>query len=187
MEPHPRERDLPACLTDHRWMDQVDAGGGLVAVASGVLYFLEVAQVAELVDAMARRFPGGRLVYDAESPQMVAASEQAVRERGVTTPMPFRVADPYAPRTWSQAVGDVQVTFDLSSYAPDPAALPPQVRDAFAVMRSGRSLTRSSSTSSASEACGWPGRRRGTSPGPAWPGRAGGRRRASSPAGCPPT
>lgn len=154
MEPHPRERDLPACLTDHRWMDQVDAGGGLVAVASGVLYFLEVAQVAELVDAMARRFPGGRLVYDAESPQMVAASEQAVRERGVTTPMPFRVADPYAPRTWSQAVGDVQVTFDLSSYAPDPAALPPQVRDAFAAMRSGRSLTRSSSTSSASEACG---------------------------------
>ena len=58
------------------------------------VYFLESAQVAGLVDAMARRFPGGRLVYDAESPELVAASEQAVRERGIdAAPMPFRVAD----------------------------------------------------------------------------------------------
>lgn len=83
MEPHECERGLPASPTDHGWMDEVDAGGGLIAVASGAFYFLESAQVAGLVDAMARRFPGGRLVYDAESPELVAASERAVRERGI--------------------------------------------------------------------------------------------------------
>ena len=141
MEPHERERDLPASLTDHGWMDEVDAGGGLIAVASGVFYFLESAQVAELVDAMARRFPGGRLVYDAESPELVAASERAVRERGIdAAPMPFRVADPYAPRTWSRAVSGVRVNFDLSSYAPDPCALPQEVRDGFAAMRESEAL-----------------------------------------------
>ena len=141
MEPHECERGLPASLTDHGWMDEVDAGGGLVAVASGVFYFLESAQVAGLVDAMARRFPGGRLVYDAESPELVAASERAVRERGIdTAPMPFRVADPYAPRTWSRAVSEVRVNFDLSSYASDPCALPQEVRDGFAAMRESEAL-----------------------------------------------
>lgn len=141
MELHERERDLPFSLTDYRWMDEVDASGGLIAVASGVFYFLENAEVSGLVDAMARRFPGGRLVYDAESPAMVAASERAVRERGIdAAPMPFRVADPYAPSTWSEAVSDVRVAFDLSSYAPDPAMLPQAVCDGFTGMKESRSL-----------------------------------------------
>ena len=97
---HERERELPFSLTDHRWMDEVDASGGLIAVASGVFYFLESGSVQNLVDAMARRFPGGRLVYDAESPEMVAMSEQAVRDRGLdAAPMFFREPDPYAPRS----------------------------------------------------------------------------------------
>ena len=29
---HERERELPFSLTDHRWMDEVDASGGLIAV-----------------------------------------------------------------------------------------------------------------------------------------------------------
>lgn len=140
-EPHERERELPFSLTDHRWMDEVDAGSGLVAVASGVFYFLEGDSVRDLVDVMARRFPGGRLIYDAESPEMVAASEQAVRDRGVdTAPMPFRVADPCAAHTWSSYVSQIRVDFDLSSYAADPSALPEQVLDGFAEIRESRSL-----------------------------------------------
>jgi len=141
VEPHERERELPFSLTDHRWMDEVDASGGLIAVASGVFYFLESGSVQNLVDAMARRFPGGRLVYDAESPEMVAMSEQAVRDRGIdAVPMPFRAADPCAAHTWSSHVSQVRVNFDLSSYATDPAALPAQVLDGFAQMREGRAL-----------------------------------------------
>ena len=138
---HERERELPFSLTDHRWMDEVDASGGLIAVASGVFYFLDADRVGALVDAMARCFPGGRLVYDAESPELVAKSEQAVRDRGLdAAPMPFREPDPYAPRSWSGAVARVRVNFDLSSYAPDPAALPQSVRDGFAAMKAGRDL-----------------------------------------------
>lgn len=98
-----RERELPFCLTDHHWMDEVDASDGLIDVTSGIFYFLDAARVGALVDAMARRFPGGRLVYDAESPELVAKSEQAVRDRGLdAVPTPFRVVDPYAPRSWSR-------------------------------------------------------------------------------------
>ena len=141
VEPHERERELPFSLTDHRWMDEVDASGGLIAVASGVFYFLESGSVQNLVDAMARRFPGGRLVYDAESPEMVAMSEQAVRDRGIdAAPMPFRVADPCAAHTWSPRVSQIRVNFDLSSYAADPSALPAQVLEGCAQMRQGRAL-----------------------------------------------
>ena len=140
-EPHERERELPFSLTDHRWMDEVDASGGLIAVASGVFYFLESSSVRDLVSAMARRFPGGRLIYDAESPEMVAMSEQAVRDRGIdAAPMPFRVADPCAAHTWSPRVSQIRVNFDLSSYAADPSALPAQVLEGCAQMRQGRAL-----------------------------------------------
>lgn len=141
VEPHERERELPFSVTDHRWMDEVDASGGLIAVASGVFYFLESGSVQNLVDAMARRFPGGRLVYDAESLEMVAMSEQAVRDRGIdAAPMPFRVADPCAAHTWSSRVSQIRVNFDLSSYATDPSALPGQVLDGFAQVRESRAL-----------------------------------------------
>ena len=141
VEPHEREWDLPFSFTDHRWMDEVDASGGLIAVASGVFYFLESGSVQNLVDAMARRFPGGRLVYDAESPELVAMSEQAVRDRGIdAASMPFRVSDPCAAHTWSSRVSQIRVNFDLSSYATDPSALPAQVLDGFAQMRESRAL-----------------------------------------------
>ena len=141
VEPNERERELPFSLTDHRWMDEVDASGGLIAVASGVFYFLETSSVRDLVNAMSHRFPGGRLVYDSESPEMVAMSEQAVRDRGIdAAPMPFRVADPCAAHTWSPRVFQIRVNFDLSSYAADPSALPAQVLEGCAQMRQGRAL-----------------------------------------------
>ena len=97
--------------------------------------------VDEEIKLVKKYFPGGRLVYDAESPELVAKSEQAVRDRGLdAAPMPFREPDPYAPRSWSGAVARVRVNFDLSSYAPDPAALPQPVRDGFAAMKAGRDL-----------------------------------------------
>ena len=118
-----------------------DASGGLIAVASGVFYFLETSSVRDLVSAMSHRFPGGRLVYDSESPEMVAMSEQAVRDRGIdAAPMPFRVADPCAAHTWSPRVSQIRVNFDLSSYAADPSALPAQVLEGCAQMRQGRAL-----------------------------------------------
>ena len=75
IEPHEREIALPYSATDHRWMDQVDAGKGLVAIAAGVFYYFEVEEVKALVREMGARFPGSRLCYDAESPRVTAGSE----------------------------------------------------------------------------------------------------------------
>ena len=138
IEPHEREVALPYSATDHRWMDQVDAGKGLVAIAAGVFYYFEVDEVKALVREMGTRFPGSRLCYDAESPRMTAGSEKNIRRNGTPDArMPFRVKDPFSARTWSDRIDDVRVEFDFSSYLPAPkrAKLPRGIRFAFRFFR----------------------------------------------------
>ncbi|RAX23713.1 class I SAM-dependent methyltransferase [Actinomyces sp. Z16] len=141
LPPHPRERELPASLTDTDWMADVDADAGMIAVASGVVYFFAEEDVRRLVDELSHRFPGGGIVYDAESPDLVAASEQAVHDAGVAdAPMPYRVEDPLAPLRWSRAVGTVRADYGLLSYLPDDADLPAAVMQALEDLREHRSL-----------------------------------------------
>ncbi|AWE41420.1 methyltransferase [Actinobaculum sp. 313] len=141
MQSHPRECELTGSLMDTDWMDAIDDCDGMIAVASGVVYFFEEEQIRDLVDEMARRFPAGAFVYDAESPDMVAASERAVRESGVAdVRMPYRVADPLAPMRWSTAVSEVRADYGLLSYLPDDADLPESVQQALHALREGRSL-----------------------------------------------
>ena len=55
-----------ACdLTDHAWMEKIDASGGAVFFAAGVFYYFLTPQVRALVQTMAAAFPGGKLVFDA--------------------------------------------------------------------------------------------------------------------------
>jgi len=134
----PNEVDLPFSVTDHAWMDRVDASRGLIAVAAGVFYYLEVDAVRALIAAMAERFPGGRLVYDSESPRVIRRSEASVRKSGVAdAPMPFKVDDPLIVRDWSERISEVRVEFDFTSYLPAGArrSLPLGARAFFATMR----------------------------------------------------
>ncbi len=137
MEPAEREVDLPYSVTDHRWFDAVDASRGLIAVAAGVFYYIEVDEIRGLVRTMGDRCRGGRLCYDAESPMMTAGSERSIRRNG--TPgarMPFRVKDPFEVRSWSERIRDVRVEFDFLSYLGERAArLPVPLRAAFTGMR----------------------------------------------------
>lgn len=110
------EQDLPYSLTDHRWFDQVDPSRGAIAMANGVFYYLEVAQVRDVVVAMAERFPGGRLIYDSQSPRIMQKSEQQIAAKGTPCSMPFRLRDPYTPRTWSDRISNVTVEYDYSRY-----------------------------------------------------------------------
>lgn len=113
------EQDIACSVTDHRWMDEVDGSRGMIAVAAGVFFYLEVEEVRSLVDALARRFPGGRLCYDSESPAMMKGSERSVRRHGMDdAPMPFRVKDPYSVRDWSDAVTDVEVIYNFLDCLP---------------------------------------------------------------------
>ena len=117
VEPTEHEKDLPYSVTDLSWLDEVDGSRGMIAVAPGVFYYLEVNEVRDVVTAMAERFPGGRLAYDSESPRVIAMSERQVRAGGVAeAPMPFKVKDPYIARTWSDKVRDVRVEFNFTHY-----------------------------------------------------------------------
>ena len=68
-----REKNLAANLNDLSWFDAIDtpAEGGAVFFAAGVFYYFPTEQVRALCTAMARRFPGGRLVFDAAGPAAV--------------------------------------------------------------------------------------------------------------------
>ena len=68
-----RERNLAADLNDFSWFDAIDTPteDGAVFFAAGVFYYFRTEQVCALCAAMAERFPGGRLVFDAAGPTAV--------------------------------------------------------------------------------------------------------------------
>ena len=58
------EQNIACDLNDFSWMDRIDASGGAVFFAAGVLYYLKTEEVKRLFSAMAERFPGAVLVFD---------------------------------------------------------------------------------------------------------------------------
>ena len=68
-----REKNLAADLNDLSWFDAIDTPleDGAVFFAAGVFYYFRTEQVQALCAAMAERFPGGRLVFDAAGPTAV--------------------------------------------------------------------------------------------------------------------
>ena len=68
-----REKNLAADLNDLSWFDAIDTPleDGAVFFAAGVFYYFRTEQVQTLCAAMAERFPGGRLVFDAAGPTAV--------------------------------------------------------------------------------------------------------------------
>ena len=67
-----REQNLSADLNDLTWCDAIRADvDGAVFFAAGVFYYFQTEQVRRLCAALAERFPGGRLVFDAAGPAAV--------------------------------------------------------------------------------------------------------------------
>ncbi len=60
-----REENISCDLNDHRWMDLIDAGEGAVFFAAGVFYYFKTENVKTLFSALAERFPGCVLAFDA--------------------------------------------------------------------------------------------------------------------------
>lgn len=60
-----REENIPCDLNDTAWFEKIDGSEGAVFFAAGVFYYFLTPQVKALVQAMARAFPEGRLVFDA--------------------------------------------------------------------------------------------------------------------------
>jgi O-methyltransferase involved in polyketide biosynthesis len=62
-----REKNIVCDLNDFAWFDQIDfdPAEGIVFTAGGLFYYFEGSQVRRLFCAMADRFPGGMLTFDA--------------------------------------------------------------------------------------------------------------------------
>lgn len=60
-----REENIACDLKDTSWFRKIDAGNGAVFFAAGVFYYFLKEEVRTLVQAMAKAFPGAKLVFDA--------------------------------------------------------------------------------------------------------------------------
>lgn len=65
LEAGEREENIGCDLNDTAWFDKNDAQDGAVFYEAGVFYYFLTDQVKALVQKMAERFPGGKLVFDA--------------------------------------------------------------------------------------------------------------------------
>ena len=61
------EQNIVCDLTDFSWFDKIsfDPAKGIVFTAGGLFYYFETEQVRSLLCAMAERFPGGMITFDA--------------------------------------------------------------------------------------------------------------------------
>ena len=60
-----RRINIACDLTDHSWMDEIPTENGAVFFASGVFYYIKTADVKNMFCTLAKRFPGGKIVFDA--------------------------------------------------------------------------------------------------------------------------
>lgn len=66
-----REENVACDLNDTSWFDKIDGSNGAIFFAAGVFYYFLNEQVKKLVQAMAKAFTGGRLVFDAANKSAV--------------------------------------------------------------------------------------------------------------------
>lgn len=81
---------------DYSWMDQVDPSNGVFITAEGLLMYFQQAQVLGLIAECARRFPGGRMLFDLPPPLLVRLSQRRglrASKRYRVPPLPFGVSD----------------------------------------------------------------------------------------------
>ncbi len=81
-----RIKNIAADLNDLKWFDKIDAENGVCFLAAGVFYYFKAVDVKKLFNAMAMRFPGGKLVFDTANKRAVKIMLKTwVKEAGITS------------------------------------------------------------------------------------------------------
>lgn len=86
---------------DYGWMDRVDADDGVFITAEGLLMYLEPSDAMGLITACARRFPGGRMMFDLPPTWFAGLARRGVLRtswRYRLPPMPFSLSADEAAR-----------------------------------------------------------------------------------------
>lgn len=101
---------IAGSLLEEQWMDQVaarTAGRPTLFVIEGVFYFFSRAQLRTLFQRLADRFPQGQLVFDAQSPLLLAVSNWRHPLRD--SRLQFSLSDPRELLSWDQRLRVEQV------------------------------------------------------------------------------
>lgn len=116
LPPSPRVSVLAQSVLDYSWMESVDPSGGVFVTAEGLLMYLQPEQALGLIAQCAKRFPGGRMLFDVPSPLVAKMGRHGARisRRYKGPPMPFRlsvaqVADLVNTMPGVRAVRDLQL------------------------------------------------------------------------------
>ncbi|MBR2258717.1 MAG: class I SAM-dependent methyltransferase [Blautia sp.] len=118
LPPGERETNLACDLNDYSWMDQIDAGDGAAFYAAGVFYYFKTADVKKLFRAMAARFPGGVLAFDACNKRGAKLMRKTwLKEAGITDVSTFfSLEDEAELRGWSNYFSSVTAKSYMRGY-----------------------------------------------------------------------
>ncbi|MUM22035.1 class I SAM-dependent methyltransferase [Mycobacterium sp. CBMA271] len=83
--------ELAQSALDLSWMDRVDDGNGAFITAEGLLMYLQPEESLGLIEACAKRFPGGQMMFDSIPRWFSKRTLQGFKlsDRYVAPPMPF--------------------------------------------------------------------------------------------------
>lgn len=94
LPPDDRVTGLEQSALDYSWMDRVDDTDGVFITAEGLLMYLQPDEALGLITACAKRFPGGRMMFDLPPAWFAKLISRGVRtsKRYRVPPMPFSMS-----------------------------------------------------------------------------------------------
>lgn len=111
---------IAADLCDFAWIERIDFSPdrGAVFLAAGLFYYFLGEQVEALVAALAERFPGGALAFDATNRRGLGAVNKAVKASGNETASYFFLEDTVPEvAAWSPRIACVEERDYFRGYA----------------------------------------------------------------------
>ena len=113
-----REENIACDLNDFTWMDLIDSSNGAVFFAAGVFYYFRTEEVKKLFAAMAERFPGAVLAFDACNERGAKLMRRTwLKEAGITDVHAFfSLEDETEIRGWSNRFASVTAKSYMRGY-----------------------------------------------------------------------
>ena len=113
-----REENIACDLNDFTWMDLIDSSNGAVFFAAGVFYYFRTEEVKKLFAAMAERFPGAVLAFDACNERGAKLMRKTwLKEAGITDVHAFfSLEDEAELRDWSGRFASVTAKSYMRGY-----------------------------------------------------------------------
>ncbi len=113
-----REQNLACDLNNYAWMDGIDDADGAVFFAAGVFYYFKTEDVKRLLSAMAKRFPGAVLAFDACNERGAKLMRKTwLKEAGITDVSAFfSLEDEKELEAWSSRFASVSAKSYMRGY-----------------------------------------------------------------------